>query len=301
MKIDLSNGVRSIFRDLKPGIKKQTLKWKGREIDGQIHLSDLAKFAGDALSIPPVNTEDTEEDFAVHISTKAVSRRPSRSWSRAPRTRAFLFWCPDELTTEEQAKLLDFASYVKLVETWQGKTSEDASTVITWVTTNLQTELATIAKIVDSSYGRGRIDALNNTQMKFKVAGELPTILSPLVDKALTSVANPDLELPATFEFRREEAVKVINGIVKTGDIPKNAKPNQNISAAQNFGFGLKIIKKSAERKLDTSDNRFVAPTCGSSSIRNSAGRSVHDGRRHPLQELRGHRGDRRTMAFPSG
>jgi hypothetical protein len=260
MKIDLSNGVRSIFRDLKPGIKKQTLKWKGREIDGQIHLSDLAKFAGDALSIPPVNTEDTEEDFAVHISTKAVSEEALTKLVTRSKDPRILFWCPDELTTEEQAKLLDFAAYVKLVETWQGKTSEDASTVITWVTTNLQTELATMAKIVDSSYGRGRIDALNNTQMKFKVAGEMPTILSPLVEKALTSVyESRDLELPATFEFRREEAVKVINGIVKTGDIPKNAKPNQNISAAQNFGFGLKIIKKSAERKLDTSDNRFVA------------------------------------------
>ena len=74
MKIDVSNGVRSIFRDLQAGNKKSTLPWKGREIDGQICLNDLAKLAGDSLSIPAINTDETEEDFAVHISTKPVSR-----------------------------------------------------------------------------------------------------------------------------------------------------------------------------------------------------------------------------------
>lgn len=260
MKIDVSNGVRSIFRDLQAGSKKHTLQWKGREIDGQTCLNDLAKLAGESLSIPPINTDETEEDFAVHISTKPVSEDALTKLLNRSKDPRVLYWSPDELTPEEQAKLLDFAAYVKLIESWQGKTSEDATTTINWVTTNLQTELASIAKIVDSSYGRGRIDALNNTQMKFKVAGELPTILSPLVEKVLSSIyESRDLELPANFVFRREEAVKVINGIVKIGDIPKNAKPNQNISAAQNFGFGLKIIKKSAERKLDTSDNPFVA------------------------------------------
>jgi len=260
MKIDVSNGVRSIFRELQAGTKKYTLQWKGREIDGQAYLNDLAKLAGDSLSIPAISTDETEEDFAVHISTKPVSEDALTKLLKRSKDPRVLYWSPDELTPEEQAKLLDFAAYVKLIESWQGKTSEDATTIINWVTTNLQTELASIAKIVDSSYGRGRIDALNNSQMKFKVAGELPTILSPLVEKVLLSIyESRDLELPANFVFRREEAVKVINGIVKTGDIPKNAKPNQNISAAQNFGFGLKIIKKSAERKLDTSDNPFVA------------------------------------------
>ena len=71
-------------------------------------------------------------------------------------------------------------------------------------------------------------------------------------------MSRSDIKFEPPFVFRKEEGVKVINGIVKTGDIPKGAKPNQNISAAQNFGFGLKIMKKSAERKLDVSDNPFV-------------------------------------------
>src|SRR5262249_56383917 len=52
--------------------------------------------------------------------------------------------------------------------------------------------------------------------------------------------------------------VKVINGIVREGEIPKGAKPNQNVSAAQNFGPALKIMKKASGRQLDVSDNRFV-------------------------------------------
>jgi hypothetical protein len=59
-------------------------------------------------------------------------------------------------------------------------------------------------------------------------------------------------------KVHRDKGVKVINGIVKTGRIPKGTKPNQNISAAQNFGFGLNIMKKSAEKELDVSGNAYV-------------------------------------------
>lgn len=95
--------------------------------------------------------------------------------------------------------------------------------------------------------------------MEFHVAGELASILTPLVDRVLTTVyESRDLRFDPPFLFHKEEGVKVINGIVKTGCIPKGAKPNQNISAAQNFGFGLKIIQKSAEKALDVSDNLYV-------------------------------------------
>jgi hypothetical protein len=67
-----------------------------------------------------------------------------------------------------------------------------------------------------------------------------------------------DIKFEPPFIFKKEEGVKVINGIVKTGSIPKGAKPNQNVSAAQNFGFGLKIVKKTAERTIDISDNPYV-------------------------------------------
>jgi len=52
MKIDVSNGVRSIFRDLQPGSRKYTFPWKGREIDGQIGGLRLSDFEVRLKAVP---------------------------------------------------------------------------------------------------------------------------------------------------------------------------------------------------------------------------------------------------------
>src|ERR1017187_6009648 len=44
-----------------------------------------------------------------------------------------------------------------------------------------------IYKIMESSYARGRLDALNNSAMTFQVVGELGQIAAPLVDRVLKS------------------------------------------------------------------------------------------------------------------
>ena len=58
--------------------------------------------------------------------------------------------------------------------------------------------------------------------------------------------------------FNDAEAIKVINGIVKTGDIPKGTKPNQFTSAADNYGYALGIMKKDGTKQLNTKGNEFV-------------------------------------------
>ena len=55
-------------------------------------------------------------------------------------------------------------------------------------------------------------------------------------------VGSINFDAPAP--FNDTEAIKVINGIVKTGDIPKGTKPNQYTSAADNYGYALGIMKK---------------------------------------------------------
>mgnify|MGYP000583380007 CR=1 FL=1 len=50
-------------------------------------------------------------------------------------------------------------------------------------------EMGKIYKIVPDSYARGRIDAQNNSQMEFHVAGELASIVMPLVDRVLAAGA----------------------------------------------------------------------------------------------------------------
>ncbi|RJP35075.1 MAG: hypothetical protein C4527_01180 [Candidatus Omnitrophota bacterium] len=272
MTIDLSNGNRSIFRDIaqyiapweesttaKAGNQNLDIIWQGRHISGLVGMRDFGRMVSDNLPFPMIDSDQTDRDFSVFIGIKHVSKNTVEKLLSDKKDPRILLWTPGELTPQERDRLLDFAAYRKLISDWQGKETEDALAVVTWVHNTLQTELGKIAKIVDSCYGRGRFDSLNNSQMDFHVAGELPTILTPLIDRVLTAVyESRDIKFEPPFVFRKEEGVKVINGIVKTGRIPKGAKPNQNISAAQNFGFGLHIIKKSAEKELDVTSNRYV-------------------------------------------
>ena len=113
--------------------------------------------------------------------------------------------------------------------------------------------------IINAVYGRGRIDSLNNTAISFQAVGELSTILTPVVDRVLTGVyLSSDIEFPGNFVFRDEEAVKVINGLVKTGQIPSGVKPNKDISAAQNFALSLKLISHGNAKVMDITGNRYI-------------------------------------------
>lgn len=277
MTIDLSNGVRSTFREIAPfiapwedrgavrsGDQNLDVAWQGRQITGRVGMRDLGRMFAESQALPPIESDQTDLDFAVYIGTRHATDASVLKLIERRKDPRILLWTPEELTQEERDRLIEFAAYRKLVSDWQGKETEDAVAVVNWVSNALQSDLAKIVKIVDNSYARGRIDALNNTQMTFRVAGELAAILTPLVDRVLTAAyVSRDIKFDPPFVFRKEEGVKVINGIVKTGRIPKGAKPNQNISAAQNFGFGLNIMKKSAEKELDVTGNAYVQDMWG--------------------------------------
>lgn len=255
MTLDLSSGVRSIFLDIATKPEVIEIPWQGRQTFGSVAMKDLGQIAADKLLLPEVDTAENDQDFAVLIAKKPVSPTTVSNLLISRKDPRILVWTPGDLTSEERDRLLDFAAYRKLVADYQGKDTEDAVTVINWVSNALQSDMAKIAKVIDNSYQRGRIDALNNTEMDFRVAGGLSSTLALLVDRVLTATyESRDIKFES-YIFRKEEGVKVINGIVKTGSIPKGAKTNQYTSAAQNFGFGLKIMKKSAERELDISDN----------------------------------------------
>lgn len=276
MTLDLSNGVKSIFRDIAPfvapweggggrtGDQDLEVIWQGRVVTGRIGMRDLSRMAADGAALPALDSDQTDQDFAVFVGMKTATPKAIKKLLAQRKDPRAILWVPSELSTDERDRLLDFCAYRKLVFDWQGKESDDAVAVVNWVANALQADLGKIAKIVDNSYARGRVDALNSSEMEFHVAGELRAIMTPLVDRVLTAAyESREIRFEDPFIFRKEEGVKVINGIVKTGNIPKGAKPNQNISAAQNFGFGLKIMKKSAEKQLDVSDNPYVADIWG--------------------------------------
>ena len=272
MTFDMAGGVRSIFRDIAPFIgsweDKSTAKagdqsieitWQGRQISGTVGMRDALKLLADNHNLPELSTDQTHYDFAAYISTKTVSDEVCQKLLSRRNDPRVLLWGPADLTSQERDRLIDFAAYRKLVSDWQNKDTEEAVAVIAWVNNTLKTEMGPIAKIVENSYARGRIDALNNSKMPFKVVGELGAVLSPIVERVLNSVyESRDIVFDPPFIFRKEEGVKVINGIVRTGRIPKGVKPNQDISAAQNFGYGLKIMRKGADKDLDTTQNPYV-------------------------------------------
>jgi hypothetical protein len=171
-----------------------------------------------------------------------------------------LFWTPDALNQSEQDRLLDFAAYRELVAEYNHKDSQDAKDVMNWVSDRLRNEIGSIYKIVPDSYARGRIAAANHSHLNFTCEGELPAILEPLVAQVLDATyASATIDFTsAPAPFDDAEAIKVINGIVRTGEIPKNTKPTKETSAADNYGYALGIMKKTGAKKLDTDGCVFV-------------------------------------------
>lgn len=265
MTIDLVGDNKSIFNDIapyppaNPNIKTMEINWQGRQTFGIVTMRDFANMVANSQVIPTISSDQDDQDFAVYIASKPVSLKTLTDLQKGIKDRRVLLWTPDELNHDEKQRLLDIAAYWKLVNEWGGKDTEDAVAIINWVANRLKTEMGKIVQIIRVSYGRGRIDAIDNTNMKINSAGTLEAILTPLIERALSGVyESRDIKFEHPFIFKKEDAVKIINGIVKSGKIPRNAKPGQNISAVQNFGSGLKIIKPTAEKELDFSHNAHV-------------------------------------------
>ena len=145
---------------------------------------------------------------------------------------------------------------------WEGKDTEDAVGVINWVANSLQTELGRIYRIIPDSYARGRVDTLSHRQMEFHVAGELTNILRPLVDRVLTAAyESRDIQFEPPFVFRKEEGVKVINGIVRTGKSPKERSQTRTSALRRTSG----LASGSSRRRLSEGSTSRTTGSCRNS------------------------------------
>jgi len=264
MSLDLAYGVRSIFRGIAPSSQEDiTLKWHGREISGRVYMRDLLDIANRGAPLPSINSAETGLDYAVYISsTPAVDELPHLVKSKKdPRV---LFWSPDALTASERALLVDFAAYRSLVAEFRGRDTQEAKDVLDWVQRQLRDQMGPIYRIVPDSYGRGRIAAQDHSEMPFVAQGELSAILTPLVGQVLDATyVCSEMEFDVPAPFNDTNAVNVINGIVKVGEIPRNARPTRDISAAQNYGFALQIMKRPNNRRLNVSECRYTSDMAG--------------------------------------
>jgi histone H3/H4 len=257
--MDLARNTKSIFRGIAPAEQKDIeVEWHGRTIKGRVYMRDLLDIASKGQALPPINTADTDHDFTVFVSNRPCGDKVTDLAKRVgdPRT---LFWTPAQLTSQEKDRLLDFAACRDLIKDYQHKDTEDAKEVVQWVANRLRDEIGSTAKIVADSFGRGQISATDHSNMKFTCQGELLAILTPLVGHVLDGVyLSKNTEFDAPAPFNDAEAIKVVNGVVKTGDIPKGTKPNQYTSAADNYGYALGIMKKDGTKQLNTKGNEFV-------------------------------------------
>jgi hypothetical protein len=260
MRLDLDFNIRSVFREIAPNNQTDiTVRWRGREVKGRAYMRDLVR----DVPITAINSAETDLDFSVYISSEPSKDRLDRLIAEKKDGRT-LYWSPDTLTPSEAGLLLDFVAYRTMVGAFRGQDSEEAKDMLNWVQTRLRDEIGKIYRIVPDSYSRGRVACADHVKMDFSVQGELAAILSPLVGQALDTVyVTKDIDLSdAPVPFNDVLAVNVINGIVKVGEIPRGVRPDKDISAAQNYGFALKIMKRPNDRKLDL-DDQCVARDMG--------------------------------------
>lgn len=259
MTLDLAHGTRSILRDVAPANQQDiTLKWHGREITGRVYMRDLLDIGKRKAMLPSINTAETGLDYAMFISSTPADTELDHLIESKQDPR-LLLWSPDALTPAEQALLADFTAYRMLVADFGGRDDQEAKDVLDWVQGQLRGQMGTLYRIVPDSYGRGRIAALDHSHLPFACQGELSAILTPLVEQILDAVyVCKEMAFDAPAPFNDTNAINVINGIVKVGDIPRGAKPNRDISAAQNYGFALQIMRHPNDRKLDLSECRYT-------------------------------------------
>jgi hypothetical protein len=259
MTLDLAYGIRSIFHDIAPSSQKDiTIKWHGREISGRVYMRDLLDKAKRGAPLPSINSAETGLDYAVFISSTPAADQLD-SLIAIKKDSRVLFWAPDALTASESSLLMDFTAYRTLVTDYGGRDDQQAKDVLGWVQGQLRDQMGTIYRIVPDSYGRGRVAALDHSQMSFLPQGELPAILTPLVEQVLDATyVSKELVFDAPAPFNDTNAINVINGIVKVGEIPRGARPTRDISAAQNYGFALGIMRRPNDRVLDLSECRYT-------------------------------------------
>lgn len=250
---------RSIFRGIAPESQQDlTIKWHNREIIGRVYMRDLLDTIKRSGNLPSVNSAETGLDFAVYISNTPVAAELEKLIKDKGDPR-ILYWSPDALNSAEEALLLDFGAYQEMVKDALGKETEKARLILDWVQGRLNAHIGPIYRIVTDSYGRGRIAAVDHSSLTFHCQGELASILTPLVGQVLDSTyVCRDMQFDAPAPFNDQNAVNVINGIVRAGEFPRNQKPTKEVSASQNYGFALGIMHKPNDHKLDLRDCRYT-------------------------------------------
>lgn len=314
MTFDMSFETESIFKDISPfvggwekGIGNTakhdritlTLPWQNREIQGNVEMIKLDRALRESIPLPGIDSSETDQDFAVFVGIRPMDQDQVQELLSRRNDPRIIIWTPDDLTSDENDRLIEFAAYRKLVSEYEGKDSDEAMAAINWVAMQLREDIGRIYKIVESAYARGRMNALNNTQMEFFMAGELEAILQPIVDRVLRSVyESMDIRFDGNLVFTKEYAVNVINGLVRTGPHPQEREAGQERQCRPKLRPRPQDHQK---RERCIGSGRQTESLCSGYfdlHLRKGSRRKAHQSR-CPLQELHRHKRPQRQKLRP--
>ncbi len=244
--------------------EKRSVLWHGREIQGRVELVDLSK----PSTPPPIRTgdsrgDDQDIDFVVRIGRKPDGdgvRKLVRSGGVDPR---YLFWVPASLDAAQQDVLIQWAAYVRLADRYLTKQGEEAELVRNWVSQRIAEHAPRIMSVLVGAYAAGAISSatVDSHEFAYPAAGHLDGAIEKAVTEVLDNVyASADL----TFEvremggkrsgFRSEDAVHVINGLVRLGRIGGGREVSSaERSAAERHAKGLLLTAQAAPGTMDLS------------------------------------------------
>lgn len=221
--------------------------WHNHERRGRVGLMDLTD--PDKIFLPELNTPETDDDFLFIASKYNIAEEQTKTILDKAKENKAAIWIPRSLTKQEKEDLIRILAFLKIKEDFQGKQAE----VVEWAKKNVREDIPRALKIVESLFAGGTAVSISilfqpGTQGGFQ--GAFTRVAGQMLDNIYASKI---IDCPR--QFKRDDAAKLINGIIRYGEI-KETK-GANASAADNFSLSFGLAKTDNSKKLDPTSSPF--------------------------------------------
>jgi hypothetical protein len=228
---------------------KQDIIWHGQERTGRVGFRDLSSISGHA---PRPGDEDQECDFIVVLSKKHVNEKKAKEYLGSNEKNAdsrVIVWIPAELTDTQKSSLLPVLSYLKVRdERRETKHEKEAKS-------NFLLQCHPAFDILKEVYQKGKALTVKKS-LAIDWTGGLEGAINRMAAEALDTCYKSAIFDTNKRNFGTDEAVKLINGLVKTGKaVPASDKL---YSAVENFAKPLKLVKSSEPERLNPIGNEVI-------------------------------------------
>ncbi|HTS16662.1 MAG TPA: hypothetical protein VMP11_03735 [Verrucomicrobiae bacterium] len=219
--------------------------WHGQQRTGQVGFRDLS-IKGHA---PVPDTSSSEHDFVTILSRRAISDKEAKAYLKTddknPDPRVIV-WTPADLTDDQKAHLISVLAYLKVVDDYRGTKHEKEARG------NFQLHCDRAFDLLKQLYQQGKARTIRKT-LAVDWTGGLEGALERMAGEAMDDCYKAAAIDMGKRVFKTEEAIKLINGLVKLGKaVPASDKL---YSAVENFAKPLKLVRSGDPDKLDPSNS----------------------------------------------